>query len=158
MALRIETIQFEQLTQLLNLLREFAQFENLQNEFLVDEEKLNLVLFGEEKFVECLVGFADEEMVAYAIFFPIFRTFRGDRSMYLEDLYVKETMRGRGFGLAMLKAVARQARERGFSRMDWQALNWNIPAIDFYKKLGAESNEEQMDFRLIGAAFEKLAS
>lgn len=158
MSLNIRKLEETDLTNLRLLLREFAEFENLLDEFLVTEEKLSRVVFGEKAFVECLVGFANEEMVAYAIFFPIFRTFRGDPSIYLEDLYIKQGYRGKGYGLKMLKAVAKYAKDNGYSRMDWQALNWNTSAIDFYKKLGAESNDEQLDFRLIGEAFQKLAS
>lgn len=158
MQFTIQTIVPDDIPYLLKLLREFAEFENLLDEFLVTEEKLHRVIFGEKAFVECLVGFADDEMVAYAIFFPILRTFRGDPSIYLEDLYVQQNHRSKGYGLKMLKAVAKYAKENGYVRMDWQALNWNTPAIDFYKKLGAESNDEQLDFRLIGEAFEKLAN
>ena len=158
MDLSINKVKATDLKNVVSLLREFAEFENLLDEFLVTEEKLNNVFFGEWAFVECLVGFADDEMVAYAIFFPILRTFRGDPSIYLEDLYVKQNYRSKGYGLKMLKAVAKYAKDNGYVRMDWQALNWNTPAIDFYKKLGAESDDEQLDFRLIGEAFEKLAS
>lgn len=157
MQLQIKTITKDNVPSLVRLLSEFADFEGLKHELLVTEEKLHEVIFGENAFVQCLVGFAGQEMVAYAIFFPKFNTFRGDRSIYLEDLYVKQEHRGKGFGLEMLKAVAKYASENGYARMDWQALNWNKPAIDFYNKLGAESDDTNLNFRLIGEAFEKLS-
>jgi GNAT superfamily N-acetyltransferase len=92
------------------------------------------------------------------LLYPKFASFRGERSLYLEELYVRPNERGKGSGLAMLKKAARLAKENGFQRLDWQALNWNTPAIDFYHKIGAESDDSNMNFRLIGRNFENLAS
>jgi GNAT superfamily N-acetyltransferase len=119
---------------------------------------LREAVFGANRFAHCLVAESHGELVGYAIFFPVFKTFRGERSMFLEDLYVSPKMRGRGLGFALLKEVARIAKEQNCVRMDWQALKWNAPALEFYRNLGAESDDENLDFRLRGAAFEKLSA
>ena len=144
--------------QIIALIQEFAEFEKLSGWCEVTEEKLYRVIFSEGAFVQALVAFEGETCVGYALFFPVFKSFRGERSMFLEDLYVSPTMRGKGLGFAMLKEVARTAKEQGFVRMDWQALKWNEPAINFYKNLGAETDDENFDFRLRAAAFDLLAS
>jgi GNAT superfamily N-acetyltransferase len=144
--------------QIIALIQEFAEFEKLSEWCEVTEADLRESIFGSKAFVEALVAFEGETCVGYALFFPVFKSFRGERSMFLEDLYVSPSMRGKGLGLMMLKEAARAAKARGFVRMDWQALKWNQPAIDFYKNLGAESDDENFDFRLRSAAFEKLAS
>ena len=146
------------LPQIIELMREFAVFEHLEDTFTVTENDLYEAFFGGKSFAGCLVAFSDNEMVGFAIFFPVLKTFRGERSLYLEDLYISQTMRSKGLGLKLLKAVANYAKENGFQRMDWQALDWNAPAINFYKNIGAETDTGMIDFRLRGEAFEKLAS
>jgi GNAT superfamily N-acetyltransferase len=158
MDFQIKKAAQEDIPKIIELIKEFAEFEKLSAWCEVTENNLNRVIFGADAFVQALVAFAGKTCVGYALFFPIFKSFRGERGIFLEDLYVSPTMRGKGLGLAMLKAVARAAKEQGFVRMDWQALKWNEPAINFYKNLDAESDDENLDFRLRGASFEKLAS
>ena len=158
MNLRIENAAPEHLPQIVALIEEFAEFEKLSGVCQVAEDDLRAAIFGDESFVNCLVAFESERCVGYAIFYPVFKSFRGERSMFLEDLYVSPNARGKGFGLKMLKAVARVAKEENCARMDWQALKWNAPAIEFYKNLGAEYEDENFDFRLRGAAFDKLSA
>lgn len=158
MSLSIKKISESQVDELIILIREFAEFEKLSEYCKVSENDLREAFFGENKFAHCLVAESGDELVAYAIFFPVFKTFRGERSMYLEDLYVSPEMRGQGLGLKMLKEVARIAKDENCVRMDWQALAWNTPAIEFYKKLGAIIDEGNLDFALRGADFDKLAS
>lgn len=158
MNFRIEKAAPENISQVVALIKEFAEFEKLLHVCEVSEEDLRGAIFGEKSFVNCLVAFADDACVGYAMFYPTFKSFRGERSMFLEDLYVSPTMRGKGFGLEMLKEVARVAKEQNCVRMDWQALKWNAPAIKFYGNLGAESQDENFDFNLRGAAFERLAA
>ncbi|MGI9037155.1 MAG: GNAT family N-acetyltransferase [Pyrinomonadaceae bacterium] len=138
------------------LIREFAEFEKLINRCEVSENDLRAAIFGANNFVHCLVAENEKSLVGYALFFPVFKSFRGERSMFLEDLYVSPKARGQGLGLKMLREVARIAKRQNCVRMDWQALRWNAPAIEFYKNLGAETDDENLDFRLRGAAFEKL--
>lgn len=158
MNFKVEKAALEHLPQIIELIKEFAEFEKLSHVCEVSENDLRAAIFGDESFVNCLIAFADETCVGYAIFYPTFKSFRGERSMFLEDLYVSPTMRGRGFGLEMLKEVARVSKKQNCARMDWQALKWNAPAIKFYANLGAENDDENLDFRLRGAAFERLAT
>jgi GNAT superfamily N-acetyltransferase len=139
------------------LIREFAEFEKLSAWCEVTEKSLREAIFGKKAFVQALVAIEENRFVGYALFFPVFKSFRGERSIFLEDLYVTPDFRGQGLGLLMLKEVAKYAKQNGFARMDWQALKWNKAAIEFYKNLGSESDDENFDFRLRGAAFEKLA-
>jgi GNAT superfamily N-acetyltransferase len=158
MNLKIEQAVEEHIPQIIGLIREFAEFEKLSEFFTITEKDLREAVFGANKFAQCLVAESVGELVGYAIFFPVFKTFRGERSMFLEDLYVSPKMRGRGVGFALLKKVARAAKAQNCVRMDWQALKWNAPALEFYRNLGAESDDENLDFRLRGAAFEKLSA
>ncbi len=138
------------------LIREFAEFEKLEQWCEVTEADLREAIFGERKFVQALVAMDGNRYVGYALFFPVFKSFRGERSVFLEDLYVTPDLRGNGLGFVMLREVAKYAEEQGFARLDWQALKWNEQAINFYKNLGAESDDENLDFRLRGAAFVRL--
>ena len=156
--MRIEKAAPSNLSQIVALIKEFAEFEKLADVCKITEADLSAAVFGDASFAHCLVAFDGETCVGYAVFYPVFKTFRGEPSMFLEDLYVSPKMRGRGFGSALLSEVARCAKSRGLVRMDWQALKWNQPAIDFYGKLGAEADDENLDFRLRGASFERLAS
>jgi GNAT superfamily N-acetyltransferase len=140
------------------LIREFAEFEKLSDYCEVTEADLRESVFGQKAFVHALVAFDNGDCVGYALFFPVFKSFRGEGSMFLEDLYVSPKGRGKGFGLALLKAVAKTAKEQGFARMDWQALKWNEPAINFYVNLGATHHDENFDFQLRGEAFRNLAA
>jgi GNAT superfamily N-acetyltransferase len=139
------------------LIREFAEFERLTEWCEVTETDLREAIFGEQSFMQALVAMADNRYVGYALFFPVFKSFRGERSIFLEDLYVTPEFRGNGLGFVMLREVAVFAKRQGFTRLDWQALKWNEAAINFYKNLGAETDDENFDFRLRGAAFQKLS-
>jgi len=158
MTINIRKAVEEDVPKIIELMREFAEFEKLIHDFSISEESLSEAVFGENAFVYLLVGALENELIAYALLYPKFASFRGERSLYLEDLYVKPDERGKGFGLAILKAAAKYAKSNNFQRLDWQALKWNAPAINFYNKIGAQSNEDNLDFRLIEKDFENLAS
>lgn len=143
---------------IINLLREFAAFEKLESEFYITESALSKVVFGEKAFVRLLIAVSENELIGFALLYPKFASFRGERSLYLEDLYVRPNERGKGLGLALLKNAAKLAKTNGFDRLDWQALKWNTPAVDFYRKIGAESDDGNINFRLVGRNFENLAS
>ncbi len=138
------------------LIREFAEFENLTDWCEVTDNDLQTAIFGEKSFVRALIAMAGNRYAGYALFFPIFKSFRGERSIFLEDLYITPDLRGNGLGLVMLREIAKYASECGYARMDWQALKWNEAAINFYKNLGAETDDENLDFRLRGEAFNRL--
>ncbi len=155
--LRIRAARIEDVAAIHILIGEFAEFEKLSHVCEVTETDLRAAIFGENNFAQALVALDGNRYVGYAIFFPVFKSFRGERSVFLEDLYVTPDLRGQGLGFVMLKEVAKRAKAQGFVRMDWQALKWNEAAINFYKKLGAETDDENLDFRLRAAYFERLA-
>lgn len=158
MSFRIESATKNDVPRIISLIREFAEYENLLEYCEVTEQKLSAAMFGERSCVEGLMAFdAENRAVGYALFFENFASFRGQRGVYLEDLYVVPAMRKAGVGLALIKHLARLARERGCERMDWQVLTWNEPAIRFYQKLGAELDESERHWKIVGADFAKLA-
>ena len=155
--LTVREAKFADVPAIALLIREFAEFEKLTEWCEVTETDLREAIFGKQKFVQALLAMDGIRYVGYALYFPVFKSFRGERSVFLEDLYVTPDLRGNGLGFVMLREVAKYAKEQGFTRLDWQALKWNEAAINFYKNLGAETDDENFDFRLRGAAFQKLS-
>lgn len=158
MKIRLETAAEKDIPAIIELMREFAAYENLLEYLEITEEKLFRAMFGEQGFVQCLIAFDYEKPVAYALFFLHFASFRGEFSVYLEDIYITEKYRKYGLGEMMLRQIARTGKETGAVRMDFQVLDWNTPAINFYTKHGAEFDESERHFKFSGEAFEKLAS
>jgi GNAT superfamily N-acetyltransferase len=158
MTFQIKKAAEENIPQIIALLREFAEFENLLDACEITEERLRIALFGEGKVAEAIVAFEDNAPIGYAIFYPNFATFRGQRGFYLEDIYITKEFRKKGVGEAMIKYLAKEAKERGFERIDFLVLDWNTPALKFYEKLGAERDEEERHFKFTDQAFQKLAS
>lgn len=156
MSIRIENAAPENIPQILALMREFAEYEKLLQFFEATEERLKTALFGDGKVAEAILAFDDEKPVAYAVFFPNFATFRGQRGFYLEDIFITKNARGKGLGEMMLKYIARLAKARGFERIDFQVLEWNAPAIKFYERFGAVRDEEERHFKFTDEAFQKL--
>lgn len=154
--LQIEHAQRKDVPHITSLIREFAEFERLGHVCEVTEDRLEKALFREDVRTFCALASVNETYVGYALFYPVFKSFRGVHSVYLEDLYVTPEARGGGVGLELLKFVARSAAELGFSRLDWQVLKWNEPAMRFYESLGAEHYDENLDFNLTGQAFQNL--
>ena len=142
---------------IISLMRDFAAFEKLLDSFEITEEKLKTVLFGKETFAHALVVEVDDRICAYSIFYPNFATFRGQLGMYLEDLYISPEYRGQRIGEALLREIAKIAHYRGFERIDFQVLDWNRPAIDFYLKLGAVRDDVERHFKFTDQAFIDLA-
>jgi GNAT superfamily N-acetyltransferase len=138
-------------------IRQLAEYEKLSHEAVMTEEILRQSLFGPKPSAEVLLGYAGDQPVAFAVFFHNFSTFLGRSGLYLEDLFVVPEMRGRGFGKAMLVELARIARERNCGRFEWSVLDWNEPAINFYKALGAVPMDEWTIFRVTGDALKRLA-
>jgi len=142
---------------LLSLIRELAEYEKLSHEAMATEEMLHNNLFGERRFAEALIGEYRGEPAAFALFFHNFSTFVGRPGLYLEDLYVKPHLRGNGFGKTMLSYLAQLARERGCGRFEWSVLDWNEPALRFYRSLGAEALDDWTVHRVSGQALDELA-
>ena len=157
--IRVETAVAPDVPQIIGLIREFAEYEKLLEFCEVTEEKLDAAMFGERPCIEGLVAFNEEnKAVGYALFYENFASFRGQRGVYLEDLYVVPEMRKAGVGLALMKHLARLAKSRGAERMDWQVLTWNEPAIRFYELLGAEIDESERNWKITGANIVRLAN
>jgi GNAT superfamily N-acetyltransferase len=142
---------------ILSFIRQLAEYERLSHEAVVNEKTLRESLFGPRRYAEVLLGYAGEEPVAFAVFFHNFSTFLGRPGLYLEDLFVIPEMRGKGFGRTMLVELARIARERNCGRFEWAVLDWNQPAIQFYKNLGAIPMDEWTIFRVTGEALGRLS-
>ena len=143
---------------ILGLIRELAEYERLLDQVVADESSLHRALFGERHHVEALVACVDREAVGFALFFHNFSTFLGKSGVYLEDLFVRPAFRGQGLGKALLTRVAQIAVERDCGRMEWSVLDWNEPAIGFYKGLGARPMDEWTVYRITGEALAALAT
>ena len=142
---------------ILELIRELAMYERAPTEVTATEEELVDVLFGPRPAAEVLLAFEEETPVGFAVFFHNFSTWLGRPGLYLEDLFVRPEQRGKGYGRALLVHLAKIAHERGCGRMEWAVLDWNEPAIQFYKKLGAAPLDEWTVFRLTRDGIAKLA-
>jgi len=141
---------------ILELIRELATYERAPNEVTATEEELVDVLFGPQPAAEVLLAFDEETPVGFAVFFHNFSTWLGQPGLYLEDLFVKPEERGKGYGRALLVHLAKIAHERGCGRMEWAVLDWNEPAMKFYKNLGAAPLNEWTVFRLTRDGIAKL--
>ena len=153
----IRTARVEDVLIILQLIRDLATYERAPNEVTATEEQLVEVLFGPRPSAEVLLAFEQDTAVGFAVFFHNFSTWLGRPGLYLEDLFVKPEVRGKGYGRALLVHLAKIARERGCGRMEWAVLDWNDPAIQFYHKLGAAPMDEWTVFRLTGDGIAKLA-
>jgi GNAT superfamily N-acetyltransferase len=140
------------------LVRELAEYERLGHAAVATEADLRRELFGERPAAEVLVAEVDGEPAGFALFFHSFSTFLGRRGLYLEDLFVRPAYRGLGLGRHLMAALARIAVQRGCGRFEWSVLDWNAPAIGFYRQLGATGMEEWTVQRLEGDALHALAS
>jgi GNAT superfamily N-acetyltransferase len=132
------------------LIRALAEYERLSQEVVFDEGRLREHLFGPRPLAEALLAEAAGEVIGFALFFHNYSTFAGKPGIYLEDLFVEPQHRGRGHGKALLRTVARLALERGCGRLEWSVLNWNEPAIRFYRSLGARPVNEWTVYHLKG--------
>jgi GNAT superfamily N-acetyltransferase len=142
---------------ILSLIKELAEYERLSHEVSATEDVLRDSLFGGRRVAETLLAYLGGEPAGFALFFHNFSTFLGKPGIYLEDLYVKPELRGAGVGRALLVRIARLAKERGCGRLEWWVLDWNEPAIGFYKTLDAVAMDDWTVYRLTGNALDKLA-
>ncbi|MHB1209144.1 MAG: GNAT family N-acetyltransferase [Acidimicrobiales bacterium] len=140
------------------LIHELAHYERSADQAVVTDNEITTALFGEHPHVHCHVAEIDGEVVGFAIWFLNFSTWLGTSGLYLEDLYVREHVRGSGIGTALMRELARLCIERGYSRFQWWVLDWNQPSIEFYKSLGALAMDEWTVFRLSGDALQEFAS
>lgn len=143
---------------LLALIRELAVYEKLLDEVVADEAQLRRTLFEAPTGASALIAERAGHAVGFALYFFNYSTFLGRPGLYLEDLYVRETERGSGIGLSLLKRLAQVALEKGCGRMEWSVLDWNTPAIRFYEALGARAMSDWTVFRLTEPHIRTLAA
>src|SRR5690606_9100109 len=143
---------------ILQLIRELAEYEKLAHEVVATEQQLRASLFGAQPQAEVLIAEYNGEPAGFALWFHNFSTFLGRRGMYLEDLFVRPALRGKGIGKALLVRLARIAVARGCGRFEWAVLDWNEPARKFYESLGARPVPEWDIFRVTGDALRTLAA
>jgi GNAT superfamily N-acetyltransferase len=137
---------------------ELAVFEKLEHLVVATEAMLHEGLFGQRPACEAIIGEENGEVVSFALFFHNFSTFLTRKGLYLEDLYVKQSHRGKGYGRQMLVALAQLALERQCGRFEWSVLDWNEPAINFYKGMGAELLPDWRICRVTGDSLSQLAA
>jgi len=143
---------------ILHFIRALADYEKLLDLVSATEATLLASLFGERPAAETLLAYLGDQPVGFALFFQNYSTFLAQPGIYLEDLYVNPDARGHGVGLALIQSIAKIAMERGCTRMDWAVLDWNTPAIEFYRRIGAAPQTEWTVQRLMGEALAKMAS
>jgi GNAT superfamily N-acetyltransferase len=141
---------------ILAFIRKLAAYERLSHEAVATEDLLRETLFGQRRNTEVAIGYLDDHPVGFVLFFPNYSTFLGRPGLYIEDLFVDEEFRRRGFGGALLRYVAQLAKQRNCGRLEWSVLDWNEPAIRFYRKLGAEPMSDWTVFRVSGQALVRL--
>jgi GNAT superfamily N-acetyltransferase len=154
----IRTATVTDIPLILSFIKELAEYEKLSNEVVATEEMLSESLFGAHTFAEIVIGYYEDEPVAFALFFHNFSTFLGKPGLYLEDLYVKPEMRGKGIGKVLITYLANLAKQRGCGRFEWWVLDWNKEAIRFYQSIGAKSMDEWTVQRIDGEALDQLAN
>ncbi len=157
MDIKIQNIAETDIPTVIDLVHEFAAFENLTEYCTITTERLHAAMFSEDANVEGLIARDGSKAVGYALFYPNFSSFQGQRGLYLDDIYVTGEYRKNGVGEAIFKKIAGIAALRGFERIDFQVLDWNTPALTFYKKLGAVSNDDETHFKFAGEVFEQLS-
>jgi GNAT superfamily N-acetyltransferase len=142
---------------ILDFIMKLAQYEKLTHEVTATEAQLERYLIGKEKVAEVVIGYFRGDPVGFALYFFNFSTFLAKPGIYLEDLYVLEEHRGKGFGKVLLAYLAKVAVEKGCGRLEWAVLDWNEPSIEFYESLGAKLMKEWIVNRLTGRDLEALA-
>jgi len=142
---------------ILGFIKELAEYESLSCEVVADEEILKNSLF-ERNVAEVIIGEYDERPVGFAVFFHNFSTFLGRPGIYIEDLYIQPEKRGKGLGKVMLSFLAKLTKERNCGRLEWSCLDWNLPSINFYKKLGAKPMDDWTSYRITAKELDELAN
>lgn len=141
---------------ILRFIRELADYEQLLDCVVADEETLREWIFVRKK-AEVIFALEDGKEVGFALFFHNFSTFLGRAGIYLEDLYVRQEYRGKGYGKGLIRRLAQIAVERGCGRLEWWCLDRNLPSVDFYLSLGAEPMEDWTVYRMAGETLRHLA-
>jgi GNAT superfamily N-acetyltransferase len=158
LTIRVEPAGQGDLPTILRFTRALAEYEKMLDKLTATEADLRRSLFGPRPFAEAAIAFADDEPAGLAVYYHTYSTFAGKPNLYLEDIIVDERRRGQGVGKALLAFVARLAVERGCGRLEWSVLDWNEPAIGFYRAQGAEPVDAWRLYQLSGQPLESLAA
>ena len=154
--LKIRPARPDDVDVLVAMVHELAEYERDAESCVVSSEQLHAALFGDAPAVFGHVAELDGDVVGMAVWFLTFSTWEGARGIWLEDFYVRESARGSGAGMALMRELAQICRESGYARMDWSVLDWNEPSIGFYRALGAQHLHEWHAYRLTGTALAAL--
>jgi GNAT superfamily N-acetyltransferase len=157
MSLRIEPAREQDVPVILDFIRQLAEYEKLSDAVVATEDSLRATLFSDRPYAEVLIALWDEVPVGFALFFHNYSTFLARPGIYLEDLFVNPSARGRGIGKALLTRLAEIAIERNCGRVEWSVLDWNTPSIEFYRRMGARPLDEWTTFRLTGESLGQYA-
>jgi GNAT superfamily N-acetyltransferase len=151
--IKIRKAELKDVTTILNLIKELAEYEKLLDKVTATEDKLMNTIFGKDKFVEVWLAEINDESAGQVFFFRNYSTFLAKPGFYIEDIYVRPQFRGKGVGKKLLNKVIELAKEKNYGRVEWCVLNWNEPAIEFYKNIGAVSMDDWTTFRLTEEKF-----
>lgn len=154
--MKIRAAKVEEVPIILNLIKDLAEFEKAPDQVEANESDLIATIFAGNPKVFCDLVEVDGDIVGMAIWFLNYSTWQGKHGIYLEDLFIKPEFRGRGYGKALLKHLAAICNERGYGRFQWWVLDWNSPAIEFYRALGAEAMSEWTVYRVSGQPLREL--
>jgi GNAT superfamily N-acetyltransferase len=154
--MNIRPARKEEVGIVLQLIHDLAHYEKAPDEVEATERELLTTIFAEEPRVFCDLVEVDGDIAGMAIWFLNYSTWQGKHGIYLEDLFIKPEFRGRGFGKALLQHLARICEEKGYGRFQWWVLDWNSPAIEFYRSLGAVAMDEWTVYRVSGEALKDL--
>ena len=154
--MKIRPAERKEVGAVLQLIHDLAHYEKAPNEVEATEKELLSTIFSEDPKVFCDVVEVDGDIAGMAIWFLNYSTWQGKHGIYLEDLFIKPEYRGRGYGKALLQHLARICGEQGYGRFQWWVLDWNSPAIEFYRSLGAVAMDEWTVYRVSGQALKDL--
>ena len=154
----IRSAELDDVPEIFVLIKELADYEHLLDHVVATEDLLEKTLFGENSNVKVLLAYDKNQILGFALYFHTYSTFLGRPGIYLEDLFVREFARGIGIGEALLRRIARCTLEMGGGRLEWSVLDWNQPAIKFYKKMGAIPLVGWTKFRINGEKLKELAA
>ena len=154
--LKIRETSEEDCGLILSFIKEIAEYEKMSDEVIASEESLKESIFKNNR-AEAVILELDEKPIGYALFFYNFSTFIGKSGLYLEDIFIKKDIRGKGIGKEVFKFLVKKAKEEGCKRVEWSCLNWNEPSIKFYKSLGAVPMDEWTIYRLTEKEINRLS-
>ncbi|BAU74913.1 GNAT family N-acetyltransferase [Metapseudomonas furukawaii] len=157
MTLSIRPARAEDAQQILDFIIELAIYEKAGHEVIASVEDIRRTLFAENAPSRALICLKDDRPIGYAVYFYSYSTWLGRNGIYLEDLYITPDQRGSGAGRRLLREIAREARANDCGRLEWSVLDWNQPAIDFYRSIGALPQDEWVRYRLDGEALQRFA-